>query len=84
MNMERTFYKHSLRMLILGCAALLALSLTACEKKEEVKAPPPPAEVNAMRGKANQFYLLLKEWFSQEDPEREPRFGDQTQEYTSN
>ena len=48
MNVERTFCKHSLRTLILACAALLALSLTACEKKQEVKAPPPPAEVNAI------------------------------------
>ena len=48
MNVERTSCNRNLRMLILGCAALLTLTLTACEKKQEVKAPPPPAEVNAI------------------------------------
>ena len=48
MNIEQTFSNRSLKTLILGCAALLTLALTACEKKQEVKAPPPPAEVNAI------------------------------------
>jgi membrane fusion protein (multidrug efflux system) len=46
MNVERTSCNRISRTLILGCAALLIL--TACEKKPEVKAPPPPAEVNAI------------------------------------
>lgn len=48
MNMERTSCNRPLRMLILACAALITLALIACEKKEEIKAPPPPAEVNAI------------------------------------
>jgi membrane fusion protein (multidrug efflux system) len=46
MNVERTFCNHSFRTFILGCAALL--TLTACEKNQEVKAPLPPTEVNAI------------------------------------
>jgi membrane fusion protein (multidrug efflux system) len=46
MNVERTSCNRISKTLILGCAALLIL--TACEKKPEVKAPPPPAEVNAI------------------------------------
>jgi membrane fusion protein, multidrug efflux system len=48
MNAERTSCNRILRTLSLGCAVLLTLTLTACEKKQEVKAPPPPAEVNAI------------------------------------
>ena len=48
MNVERTSCSSSLRALILGCAVFLALTQTACEKKQEVQPPPPPAEVNAI------------------------------------
>jgi membrane fusion protein, multidrug efflux system len=48
MNRERISGYGNLRMLILGCAALAAINLTACEKKQEVKAPPPPPEVNVI------------------------------------
>ena len=48
MTVEQTSCNSSLRTLILGCAVFLALTQTACEKKQEVKAPPPPAEVNAI------------------------------------
>lgn len=48
MNLERISCKRTIRTLILGCAALMTLTLTACEKKQEVKAPPPPSEVNAI------------------------------------
>jgi len=48
MNVERTSCNSSLRALILGCAVFLALTQTACEKKQEVQPPPPPAEVNAI------------------------------------
>lgn len=48
MNIEGTFSHRSLKTLILGCAALFTLALTACEKKQEEPPPPPPAEVNAI------------------------------------
>ncbi len=48
MNNEGTFTHRSLKTLILGCAALFTLALTACEKKQEEAPPPPPAEVNAV------------------------------------
>jgi membrane fusion protein (multidrug efflux system) len=47
MNVERISSDRNLRLFILGCAALVILTLTACEKKQEAKAPP-PAEVNAI------------------------------------
>ncbi len=48
MNIAGTFSHRSLKTLILGCAALFTLTLTACEKKQEEPPPPPPAEVNAI------------------------------------
>lgn len=48
MNIAETFSHRSLKTLILGCAALFTLALTACEKKQEETPPPPPAEVNAV------------------------------------
>jgi len=48
MNVERTFCNRSFRMLVLGFAALLPLTLTACKKDQEVKAPPAPVEVNVV------------------------------------
>ncbi len=48
MNLERTFCNHYFRMLVLGFVALLPLTLTACKKDQEVKAPPAPVEVNAI------------------------------------
>lgn len=49
MNIERGFSHRSIKTLILGCAALVTLTLTACEKKQvEVPPPPQPAEVNAI------------------------------------
>ena len=47
MNMERISCDRNFRLFILGCAALVTLTLTACEKKQEV-APPPPTEVNVI------------------------------------
>ncbi len=48
MNHDRTLYGHLPRMLTLSFAVLVALNLVAC-KKEEVKAPPAPVEVNAVK-----------------------------------
>lgn len=48
MNRERISGYGNLRMFILGCAALAAITLTACEKKQEVKTPPPLPEVNVI------------------------------------
>lgn len=48
MIQERNVSAHSERILILGCIVLAVfVGLSGC-KKEEVKVPPPPAEVNAM------------------------------------
>lgn len=47
MTVEQTSCNPSLRLLIWGSAALLALTLAACDKKQEVQAPP-PAEVSAI------------------------------------
>ncbi len=48
MNLKQTSRILNFRMLILCYAVFLTLTLAACEKKQEVKAPPPPAEVNAI------------------------------------
>lgn len=48
MKIERISGEPAVRMLILGTIALTALALIGCEKKQEVKAPPPPAEVNVI------------------------------------
>lgn len=45
---EQTSCNRIRRMLIWGCATLMTLTLTACEKKQDVKTPPPPTEVNAI------------------------------------
>jgi len=48
MKIERISGRNGVRMLMLGSFALAALALAGCEKKQEVKAPPPPAEVNVI------------------------------------
>lgn len=48
MNVERFFCYRNLRIFILGCAAFATMPLAACEKKQEVKPPSPPAEVNVI------------------------------------
>lgn len=48
MNIKRPFSHRSIKTLILGCAALVTLTLTACEKKQVEVPPPQPAEVNAI------------------------------------
>jgi membrane fusion protein (multidrug efflux system) len=58
MNVERTSYNRSLRALILGCMALVILTLTACEKKPEPP-PPPPTEVNVITVKAQTIPLEI-------------------------
>lgn len=48
MNVEQFSGKLSFRMLILGGIVLAAISLMGCDKKKEVKATLPPAEVNVI------------------------------------
>lgn len=48
MNAVRISCKCIFRMFLSGCVALAALALAACEK-QEVKAPPLPVEVNAVK-----------------------------------
>lgn len=48
MKLKQTSCNPWLRTLIWGGIGLLALTQTACEKKQEVQPPPPPAEVNAI------------------------------------
>lgn len=46
MNVDQTSFQYILRVLILSCAAFM--TLTACDKKQEVKSARPPAEVNVI------------------------------------
>lgn len=48
MKMKRIFCYCNIRIFILGCAALATMTLAACEKKQEVKVPSPPTEVNVI------------------------------------
>ncbi|MCD6187533.1 MAG: biotin/lipoyl-binding protein, partial [Desulfuromusa sp.] len=48
MNHEKTLYDRLSGVLTLSFVILVALNMVAC-KKEEVKAPPAPAEVNAVK-----------------------------------
>lgn len=48
MNINSISCYRNLRIFILVCAALAIMTLNACEKKQEVKAPPPPAAVNVI------------------------------------
>lgn len=48
MKMERIVVERTLTRCMLGTIALVALVLTGCEKQQEVKAPPAPAEVNVI------------------------------------
>ncbi|SHO42668.1 efflux RND transporter periplasmic adaptor subunit [Desulfopila aestuarii] len=48
MKIERNSGGRAVSMLMLGGIILAAMVLAGCEKKQEVKAPPPPAEVNVI------------------------------------